>query len=915
MVQMLFYVRFQAQLRRIRREVISTLENTVFQAVTNAGGEIAGEGRWISAFFEEDSPGFWLDILLMLEAALALLEKVSPELYGRAVILGQNLTDDADARLVRAIPTDSPGTGIWCSPPVQRALTPYMLFEAPLSEAYSAGEGYAQLSRLRTLSASGGAGTYPSRAQIEAGIKERTTRNVLVTGPAYMGKRDGLYRFCLSQFKKPLVIRFGSGGTGLCCFSDALNPGLRSWLSIYADRQELAELDKLGAILFRERFQHEYPNYIIQKGRRFLHLLADVYMRAAKAGKDTPVFILEDLQEADTAARELFIELYRTLPNKKGFHVYGTWSVEKREDSHDIKQWKPVFPRPRILSLDLGDPPAPKFPEMPPDLWEIAYAMGIFLRYFPASLLVSLFEETGKKAASIHRALSLFSHFGIIDFIDEPRLRLGNLIKKAEEVLGERKKPICLLVRNCLLAWAQAEKLRSCFNMLKVLSDLGWEKTDGFMLKALQADIIHGTMGEIEKALGDGSFERIVGQDRAPLLEFIYKTSKALIHGEEKEIREAFSGSGPENVSIPGYKTQILMNRADYLLSVKDIPAAIMMIKESIILIQGQQDRAGLSKAYRLFTLASLSNHRMSDAVDYACFAIENAEKAADLRELALIYFYVAEIQFLTGDICKAESFARKAEDAALNAGRLEWAERIRFFQGRLKFETGRYQEGLNVFESMRNNLSGYKQPAAEQALSAWIYRCHAYLRNDGEQPELPAGEGLFFQAEAAYLTGDYERSVKYSERLLGVLADQKFLFIEQPDWEGAYTQCELFIIPKSEFFFRLGSVFRALALCRLDPAKGENKKEALRIIRQVVQDERQFSMDPNDAFYFYAYYLILKESGAGEIDMNTIISIAFKRLQRRANQIDNGEIKYAFLSLHYWNNALYQAAREHKLI
>jgi hypothetical protein len=124
-----------------------------------------------------------------------------------------------------------------------------------------------------------------------------------------------------------------------------------------------------------------------------------------------------------------------------------------------------------------------------------------------------------------------------------------------------------------------------------------------------------------------------------------------------------------------------------------------------------------------------------------------------------------------------------------------------------------------------------------------------------------------------------------------------------------------LFIIPKSEIFFRIGSVFRALALCRLKPGDRENQEEALRLIRQVIQDEGLTAMDPNDAFYFFAYYLILKDSGAGEVDMNTIISIAFKRLQRRANQIDDMETKHSFLSLHYWNNALYLAAREHKLI
>jgi hypothetical protein len=83
----------------------------------------------------------------------------------------------------------------------------------------------------------------------------------------------------------------------------------------------------------------------------------------------------------------------------------------------------------------------------------------------------------------------------------------------------------------------------------------------------------------------------------------------------------------------------------------------------------------------------------------------------------------------------------------------------------------------------------------------------------------------------------------------------------------------------------------------------------------RLFQDERFSDMDPNDAFYYYAYYLVLGESGAAEVDMNTAVSMAFKRLQRRASRIDDIEINKAFLNRQYWNRALSLAAKEHKLI
>jgi hypothetical protein len=99
------------------------------------------------------------------------------------------------------------------------------------------------------------------------------------------------------------------------------------------------------------------------------------------------------------------------------------------------------------------------------------------------------------------------------------------------------------------------------------------------------------------------------------------------------------------------------------------------------------------------------------------------------------------------------------------------------------------------------------------------------------------------------------------------------------------------------------------------DQMKSEAKIEAHDCLRRILREEGMPQTDPNDAFYYYAYYCVLQETGAVEVDMNTAISLAFKRLQSRASHIDDIETKRSFLSLNYWNNALGQAAKHHKLI
>jgi hypothetical protein len=105
---------------------------------------------------------------------------------------------------------------------------------------------------------------------------------------------------------------------------------------------------------------------------------------------------------------------------------------------------------------------------------------------------------------------------------------------------------------------------------------------------------------------------------------------------------------------------------------------------------------------------------------------------------------------------------------------------------------------------------------------------------------------------------------------------------------------------------------YRSLALCRVSPAGGE---EALRTMQRILRDERLAETDPGDAFYFYAWYQILEQSGEPQSDMNTALSMAFKRLQRRASRIDDAEVRKNFLFQPRWNGALSLAAKEYKLI
>jgi tetratricopeptide (TPR) repeat protein len=489
-----------------------------------------------------------------------------------------------------------------------------------------------------------------------------------------------------------------------------------------------------------------------------------------------------------------------------------------------------------------------------------------------------------------------------------------------EAVLGERKELVRSMVRDRLLAWAFSNRLRPCFALLSALADLGdgaeifktIQRGDELILLSVVADMTNGSSAGIREAVEGERLGAVVGPERAFTVTYLYIILKALLNGNDAEIREAFRHIPDEDRIYPPFRAQALLNIAAYQLGIRDLDSALNSVKTAFVLSQNAP-WTGLAQSNRLFSLVNLAKQRMGETVDYAGFAVEHAEKASGCGELALASYYAAVVQTLYGNLSQAERLSASAEEQALAAGRVEWADRARFFRGKLAFDLGRYQDALRIFRGIAEDPMGNSSAEKLSLLEAWAYRARIYSL-DFLLPR-PVGGGLdaaLFEIEGACLARDYVRAVDLSAALAESLPGDTFVHTEQPDWRSGFAQCELLLLPGREFWDRMVLAYRALALCRLSATGGE---EAARIMQRVLRDERLSEMDPCDAFYFYAWYQVLRESGAPQVDMNTAVSMAFKRLQRRASRIDDPKIRQAYFTQPRWNGALSLAAREHKLI
>jgi tetratricopeptide (TPR) repeat protein len=913
MIQMTFFLKYQSQLRRIRPAIYNKLEQSIVNSIKLYGGNIKNEYHAIIAIFNDESFGFWLDILSIVETLKQILYELKSELYGHICIFSDVLDYGQIPVVLNSLPSVRISSGIWCTHFIQKNLKFFFEFKKSYNtkDAFLISQNIAELKSIKRLD--GIRKQYPLRQAIKQFFSVNNTgENIVLAGKDFIGKRSYLHWFCGNadrDFIPPLTIRFGSWGQGLNCFSDALNPEIKMFIKS-KNINLPKETDALYETLFMERIRAEYSRYSLQKARRFFQILVEAYGSAAANCGSSGVIILESIQNADSNMRQIVMD-YQYYFQKNNIVVYAACGLA------DIPaDWKPMFPS--VINCFITENPSVFQQEiLSQSLWEIAYACAIFGRYFPAFMFSDLFLEEGKNPVVIDRSLDMLLRYGIIRSKQDPDIEIIDFIPEVEKFLGRRAGYIRGMTIRLLISWTAKGKLKPCFSLLEAIHSLGGEVSPLLALESVRQDVINGTYNAIENALAENYFHVICGSERLPALFYIYKTLKILIYGNEDEIHGTFSGLDIPKSEISNYKAQILTINAFYKMGMHDTSTVLGEIKESLIICQNNHDKYCIAQVYQLFALVNLSKNKLNSAIDYSSFAIENTKHNANYSELALASYYAAACHFIFGNISEAMRLIKQSAYTANISGMEEWAMRADFFSGRLYFETGYYKKALDIFNELYTHYRCNPYSNQSQLISAWMFRTELYLNGAPvKKYDFVRGDGLIFEIEAAYFSGNYQKTVELSEHLLSTLTDGGFLFIEQPDWSSGFAQCELLQISKKDFFIKMISAWRALALSMLGH---QNSEEAIRLMEKVIRDKHLGGggeeAEPNASFYFFANYKILRQANSAEVDRNTAISIAFKRLQQRSSRIDDIEIRRNFSLKHYWNKALFSTAKEHKLI
>lgn len=945
----MFFLRFRTQLQRTRSEQLTNVERGFVKALEAANGTVHIKARCITASFDEKSLGIWLDIISILETGLNLLKRNCPIPTGGYVfVLCKDVPVFESEDVCRALASQHGKSGMWCDLEMKKALNSYCVFENDKFAIRTGSTGsYVQIKGIEAISHSvrKAASAFPLSDKIVRLIKQDAGKNIVFSGPDFIGKREGIYRFCaLESVAPPLILRFrrdagdavlnsnGSainGGAAIAAFADVINPKIHTFLTTGNDagagdwQKRLEILDALEKIIFRERLRAECSPALAGTIRRFFRLLVDMYVAKTKKKKAHPVIVVENLHNADALARDIFFDGYSEV--KFDVAVYGT-CIEKKDKSVFLNKWDVVFSKNIVLDYNT-DTPLINLREMSGDLWELAYTFNLLRNFFPGHLFLRLFEETGRNPSILVRIFAQLARIGVIDCIDDPIPRIPNFTILAERFLRDRKAVIYDFVKTCLLQVVSNGKISACFNLIEALAGLRAEISDALLWNAMRSDIFNGTTQKIHLSIAQNRFYAIVGKERGPAARRLFLAFNALIHGDKKDVQDAFATPAPDTTSAL-YQMELLINCACYYVGSRQQAQAFDILKK-VLRMNHDQRKTSPAKVFRLIALEKLQVGMQSEAVEYITIAVEHAEKQGAIDELAICSYYAANIHYLIGDLSKSERLVRAAEHNAVISGCDNWADRARFLRGRLLFEFGFYQDALHVFEKTIENLSEPVTDAMKNTINAWIFRAKFFSSlsdaepNAAALPDAPGVNGgadpsnlefLLFKAEAAYLSGDYKKALELSETITMSIPSEDFLWTERPDWSSGFAQAELLSMCERDFWGRKASIFHSLALSKISE-NADDKQQAVKDIDWLTRGEVPPGADTCDFFYFYALYRVLRESGASLININTAVGTAFRRLQQRSLKIDDTEARRGFLNRPYWNKALIQTAKEYMLV
>ena len=518
-------------------------------------------------------------------------------------------------------------------------------------------------------------------------------------------------------------------------------------------------------------------------------------------------------------------------------------------------------------------------------------------------------------------AFQRFKDLGFLKGEDRPSLafpRLAGIVSRdsaIRKVLIDEELPLFLFrlwkkdlfPEEELLYRFFSERKRHRF-ALELLRSLAADRLDAADLSGARR-LLYGP------ATAGASADPILGEWREALI-LAGKLRLAMAEADMKTADALFARSSELEFAFPAENPawgEFLLQRARYLLSVKDIKKALAESKKAAILLQDREGSAGAVRANLELGLVMLAQENLENALDYFRLAQAAASNEGLRFERVRSGYFEAVIKFLQSD------FSRVLGDCDLLLREADvtfsrrWKVLLGFLKGRALFELGEYEAAEELFQSLLADCEA-AYPAPKAVLYSWMGRCLVYGGRFEEGQAVLSNlrstqEVLYFRAEGKAFAGDPAAAKDLLADLLSRSPEAGCFLGEGLVWTDGYTFAENLLVGR----LRGDSVLlrQAKAFLWLEAAAcGETGRPAEEMYR-FIRNEGASEHDPYNRLYYYWYGLILpKERDPAFEDRVTILGKAVKYLKQSTSRIDEAAHKASFTTKNRWNRRLLEEAR-----
>lgn len=512
---------------------------------------------------------------------------------------------------------------------------------------------------------------------------------------------------------------------------------------------------------------------------------------------------------------------------------------------------------------------------VPRDLLDLSYLAFRSSRYFSGNELLRFFSSLDRNEDFLSALAEWMQSFSLLACSDDFRSLNFGIFGKLRERLSSRCGELDLLIADFIWNAYENGELQPAFSLLDVLSELGFRIPDRFLV----ACMYHG--------------------------------------GDPRSEIERLSGLFSEPQMTDAIST---LERSRTLYAAGSSGEALLLARDVLHRFQKSRIAAGEYHALRLVSDISFQKGKGDEAVTYLEYALENAERLHDSAFILSTRFDIAMLYFVNGDLSTARTIL-SALDKLIAANLAREMELLSvFMSGRISFELGEYAEAAAFFQKAASAAGTDGLSDAIALCKVWYARAIAHQHRYLQAIEMLSSctetvvDAWPFLLEAAILAGKPVSGKNLPESIDSLFsADRTGSFSV---WRSGFTLAEDRLGGARLYERTPGRMFNVFSRYYRSGIERNGSNDAGASGLVDLAREAGEKGDPSTGVYYFLCYLL----GTGEKEREgterlSWLSRGFKFLQLRSGAIGSAALRETFLQNPTWNNRLYRAARENKLI